>query len=88
MASIEQLAKAPRCQHIHYDGRPCKAPARRGRNYCMFHQSAHLEAGHLALPIIEDTHSMQLAIIRILRSLADDAIDPRRASVMLYGLQL
>ena len=44
MPSIEQLASAPRCQHIHYNGRACKAPARRGRNYCMFHQSAHSEA--------------------------------------------
>jgi hypothetical protein len=54
----------------------------------MFHQSAHNEAGHLALPIVEDTHSLQLAIIRILHSLADDSIDARKASAMLYGLQL
>ena len=86
--ALNDLSKAPRCQHIHYSGKPCRAPARRGRNYCMFHQSAHNEAGHLALPIIEDTHSMQLAILRILHSLANDYIDPRRASVMLYGLQL
>lgn len=86
--ALNDLVNAPRCQHIHYNGKPCRAPARRGRSYCMFHQSAHMEAGHLALPIVEDVHSLQLAIIRILNSLSDDSIDPHKASVMLYGLQL
>jgi hypothetical protein len=32
---------APRCQHTKLNGSPCAAPARRGRNYCVFHDAAH-----------------------------------------------
>ena len=88
MPEIKQLFSSPRCQHVHYSGRACKAPARRGRNYCVFHQAAHLDPGGCVLPIIEDLHSYQLAIIRIARALADDAIDARKATALLYALQL
>ncbi len=87
MATLD-MHRSPRCQHVHYSGRPCKAPARRGRNYCLFHQAAHLDSGGCVLPIIEDLHSYQLAIIRIARALADDAIDSRKATALLYALQL
>lgn len=88
MPEIKQLFKSPRCQHVHYNGKPCKAPARRGRNYCVFHQAAHLDPGGCVLPIIEDVHSYQLAVIRIARALADDIIDSRKATALLYALQL
>jgi hypothetical protein len=87
MAALD-MHNSPRCQHVHYSGKPCKAPARRGRNYCIFHQAAHLDSGGCVLPIVEDQHSYQLAAIRIMRALADDAIDPRKATSLLYGLQL
>src|SRR6266496_1041574 len=88
MPETKQLFSSPRCQHVHYSGKPCKAPARRGRNYCVFHQAAHLDPGCCVLPIIEDVHSYQLAIIRIARALADDVIDSRKATALLYALQL
>ena len=88
MPETKQLFSAPRCQHVHYSGRACKAPARRGRNFCVFHQAAHFDAGGCVLPIIEDLHSYQLAIIRIARALADDLIDSRKATALLYALQL
>src|SRR6266496_5071717 len=88
MPETKQLFSSPRCQHVHYSGKPCKAPARRGRNYCVFHQAAHLDPGGCVLPIIEDLHSYQLAIIRIARALADDVIDSRKATALLYALQL
>ena len=88
MAETKQLFSSPRCQHVHYSGRPCKAPARRGRNYCVFHQAAHLDPGGCVLPVVEDLHSYHLAIIRIARALADDLIDPRKATALLYAMQL
>jgi len=88
MPSTVQLNNSPRCQHVHYSGKACKAPARRGRNYCIFHQAAHLDSGGCVLPIVEDLHSYQLAVIRIARALADDAIDARKATALLYALQL
>src|SRR5512140_1353549 len=86
--ALADLNRSPRCQHVHYSGRPCKAPARRGRNYCVFHQAAHLDPGGCVLPVVEDLHSYQLAIIRIARALADDVIDSRKATALLYALQL
>src|SRR5512140_1742083 len=86
--ALADLNRSPRCQHVHYSGRPCKAPARRGRNYCVFHQAAHLDPGGCVLPVVEDLHSYQLAIIRIARALADDAIDSRKATALLYAMQL
>src|SRR6516225_5996530 len=86
--STVQLNNAPRCQHVHYSGKPCKAPARRGRNYCIFHPAANLDPGGCVLPMIEDLHSYQLAVIRIARALADDAITPKKATALLYALQL
>lgn len=88
MPETKQLFSSPRCQHVHYNGKPCKAPARRGRNYCVFHQAAHFDAGGCVLPIVEDLHSYHLAIIRIARALADDIIDPRKATALLYAMQL
>ena len=87
MAALD-MHNSPRCQHVHYNGKPCKAPARRGRNYCVFHQAASLGAGGCVLPIIEDLHSYQLAVIRIMNALADDVIDSKKATALLYGLQL
>ena len=86
--ALADLNRSPRCQHVHYSGKPCKAPARRGRNYCVFHQAAHFDAGGCVLPIIEDSHSYQLAVIRIARALADDIITPHKATALLYALQL
>ncbi len=86
--SAFEMHKSPRCQHIHYSGRACKAPARRGRNYCVFHQAAHLDAGGCVLPIVEDLHSYQIAVIRIMQSLAADARDSKKATALLYALQL
>jgi hypothetical protein len=88
MPEIKQLFSSPRCQHVHYSGRPCKAPARRGRNFCVFHQAAHLDPGGCTIPVVEDLHSYQLAIIRIMQSLAADAIDSKKATALLYALQL
>jgi hypothetical protein len=86
--SAFDMHRSPRCQHVHYNGKACKAPARRGRNYCVFHQAAHFDSGGCVLPIIEDIHSYQLAIIRIARALAEDAIEPKKATALLYALQL
>ena len=88
MPETKQLFSSPRCQHVHFNGKVCKAPARRGRNFCVFHQAAHFDSGGCTLPVIEDAHSYQVAIIRILRALAEDVIDSKKATALLYGLQL
>jgi hypothetical protein len=42
----------------------------------------------LDLPPIEDTESIQLALIDVLQALAANQLDPKRAGLLLYGLQV
>jgi hypothetical protein len=42
----------------------------------------------LDLPPVEDSASIQLALIQVLQALAADQLDPRRAGLLLYGLQV
>jgi hypothetical protein len=42
----------------------------------------------LELPVLEDDLAIQMAVTNICRQLADDSIDPKRASTLLYGLQV
>ena len=42
----------------------------------------------LDLPAIEDTESIQLALTDVLQAIAANQIDPKRAGLLLYGLQV
>jgi hypothetical protein len=42
----------------------------------------------LQLPAVEDSASIQLALIEVLQALACNQLDPRRAGLLLYGLQV
>ncbi len=42
----------------------------------------------LDLPPLEDTASIQLALIDVLQALAANQLDPKRAGLLLYGLQV
>jgi hypothetical protein len=42
----------------------------------------------LALPFLEDPGAIQLALTGILQALAANQLDPRRAGLLLYGLQI
>lgn len=50
--------------------------------------SAAWENTPLDLPPVEDTASIQLALIDVLQALAANQIDPKRAGLLLYGLQV
>jgi hypothetical protein len=54
------------------------------------HRSAYAETASLALqlPDVEDSASIQLALIEVIHALAADQLDPRRAGLLLYGLQV
>ena len=79
---------APRCQHTKMNGSPCAAPARRGRNYCVFHDAEHAKQPDYALRMIEDAMSLQYALFQVMRLLTDKAVDTKRAALMLYALQI
>lgn len=85
--SIPQLDNTPRCQHVFLSGRACKAPARRGTPWCLFHAAEHNEAP-LRFSTLDDAAGIHAAAGQILFDLQRDIIDPRRASLMLSGLRI
>ena len=85
---VAKLDNAPRCQHTKLNGSPCAAPARRGGNYCVFHDAAHAKQPDDALRMVEDAMSLQYALFQVMRLLTDKAIDTKRVALMLYALQI
>ena len=87
-----------RCRHIHADGRRCGSPCLRGEAFCYFHHTSRKpiakpqrrRSRHSAfdLPLPEDRTAIQLSIGEILRRIATNDVDPRRAGLLLYGLQI
>jgi hypothetical protein len=85
---VAKLDNAPRCQHTKLNGAACAAPARRGRNYCVFHDAEHAKQPDDALRMVEDAMSLQYALFQVMRLLTDKAIDTKRVALMLYALQI
>jgi hypothetical protein len=54
------------------------------------HGSAYAETASLSLqlPDVEDSASIQLALIEVIHALAANQLDPRRAGLLLYALQV
>jgi len=88
MNQPDNFKNATRCQHTKINGSPCAAPARSGRNYCVFHDAAHAKQPDGALRMIEDAMSLQYALFQVMRLLTDKAVDTKRAALMLYALQI
>ena len=88
------------CRHIHADGRRCGSPALRSEELCYFHHTSRRPAENprarrsrqatfdLHLPDATDRTGLQLAIADVLRRIAANQVDPRRAGLLLYGLQI
>ena len=77
----------PRCTHELMSGETCGQPALRGQQVCRFHREMRPRP-EFVLPEIEDAASLQLALNRIMRALADGLLAPKQASLLLYGLQI
>ena len=82
----------------------CGSPALKGENFCFYHTTARKRQKHtadnqpydrvnpkntaLALPSVDEGDAIQLAISEVVLALAANTIDPRRARILLYGLQI
>ncbi len=96
--TIQTAPKRFQCRHIHTEGRRCGSACLRGEEFCYFHHTSRKPvtnprarrsrqaAFDLSLP--EDRGAIQLSIGEVLRRIASNAIDPRRAGLLLYGLQI
>ena len=87
LENLRKADQAPRCRHLKFNGRRCGAPAITGQIYCHFHRQAVTPVG-LEFPVIEDARSFQIAMMRVCQQIANGAIQPAQAKVLLQALEL
>jgi hypothetical protein len=88
------------CAHIMAEGVHCGSPAMRQNRFCYHHQrqreqllalrtdQARAADPPFALPLLEDAASIQLALTLVMRALAAGRLDPKKANLLLYSLQI
>jgi len=78
------------CRHIKDDGLRCRTGALKGKPYCFFHMKLKRmdRQPMIQIPMLEDSTSVLLAIGQVMRLLALETMDTKRAGLMLYGLQI
>jgi hypothetical protein len=84
------------CRHIKTNGLKCESPALRGKPYCYFHTRLHNLARApkpaadepIKLPVLEDSSTIQFALAQVLDGLGSSRLDPRRAGLLLFALQI
>jgi hypothetical protein len=92
------------CRHIKSNGTRCKSPALTERPFCFFHNRLYdrhagfrhtaatrgylLPGQHIELTPLEDRDSVQLALSLVINALATGQLEIKRATALLYGLQL
>jgi hypothetical protein len=94
------VIKFRECRHIKTDGKKCHSPAMRGSAYCYFHSrprrwppatrpSAANQPDQLIDTSRIGTHgSIHDALTQVIGALGSSRMSPRRAAVLLYGLQV
>src|SRR6266581_8732331 len=100
MQDVTPVTKKYQCRHIFTDGHRCGSPCLRGEDLCYYHHTTRKPVAgsqqrrgrrsifDLPLPDPNDRSGIQLAIGEVLRRIASNDIDPRRAGLLLYGLQI
>ena len=86
------------CRHIFTDGHRCGSICLRGEHFCYYHHTTRRPAANpkqrrsrratFDLPLPEDRSAVQASIGLVLQRIAANDIDPRRASLILYGLSI
>jgi hypothetical protein len=96
--TVSEKPTSFKCRHIHAAGHRCGSPCLRGEHFCYFHHLSHrplkIRDGVtpqpadtvFTLPHIEDHSGIHLALADVLARIADRTVDPKRAGLLLYGL--
>ena len=92
----QQPAPRYQCRHIFTDGHRCGSICLRGEPFCYYHHTTRKPAPRQSLgrrssfdlPLPEDRSAIQASIGIILQKIASNDLDPRRAGLLLYGLQI
>ena len=86
------------CRHIFTDGHRCASPCLRAEEFCYYHHTTRKPVAdpqkrrsrrttfHIPLP--EDRSAILHSIGEVLQRIAANDLDPRRAGLLLYGLQI
>src|SRR5271157_2428295 len=88
-----------RCKRMKMNGTQCESPALRDQKFCYFHQrcspvqldvstSAAEPAALFFLPVLEDAVSIQATITQVCEHLLHRRLDPKKAGVLLYAMQV
>src|SRR5438874_1792238 len=92
------------CRHIKTNGTRCQSPSLTDGLWCYFHHRLHqrhntfhptpatrgylIPGQHIELSTLEDRESVQVALSVVINALATGQLDTKRATALLYGLQL
>jgi hypothetical protein len=97
-APTTETIKQYQCRHIFTDGRRCASPCLRQEEFCYYHHTTRRPVADprqrrnrrstFDLPHPEDRTAIQSSIGEVLRRIARNEIDPKRAGLLLYGLQI
>jgi hypothetical protein len=93
-----EIPKRYQCRHIFTDGHRCGSPCLRSESLCYYHHTTRRPAQNprarrcrrsaFEIPLPEDRSAIQHTIGQVLQRIAANDIDPRRAGLLLYGLQI
>jgi hypothetical protein len=83
------------CRHIKASGTKCQAPALKDEKFCYFHTRSRAHAKRhvdhweaIEIPLLEDRSAIQRALSEVANAIANNRIDPKRAGLLLYSLQI
>ena len=93
---VKTETKRYQCRHIFTDGHRCGSICLRGEPFCYYHHTTRKPAPRQSLgkkssfdlPLPEDRSAIQASIGIILQKIASNDLDPKRAGLLLYGLQI
>ncbi len=98
---MQQTIETPKqyqCRHIFTDGHRCSSPCLRREEFCYYHHNTRKPVSGprqrrsrrstFDMPLPDDRSAIQHSIGQVLRRIASNDIDPRRAGLLLYGLQI
>jgi hypothetical protein len=98
---VESRTETPKrfqCRHIFTDGHRCGSACLHHEEFCYYHHTARRPVANpktrrsrrstFHLPLPEDRSAIQASIGEVLQRIASNDIDPRRAGLLLYGLQI
>jgi hypothetical protein len=86
---------SPACHHVHPTGKTCGSPALRREQFCFYHHPTRRPPTRAIpsrtpfdVPAIVDAETLQMTLSEIIRRLADNTLDTKRASLLLITLQM